>query len=308
MITYNEFLPALLGDRAPDPERFRYRVSEDPDITQTFAHALFRFGHSMNSPSLVLVNTDGSSAGTLELRNAFFNPDFFNPAQGGDPGNVDRILMGMAGQLAEENDIKFVDEVRNFLFGPPEAGGIDLAALDIQRGRDHGLPSYNETRRSYGVTEVVNVTDITSDPEIQQALIDLYSLDSDPGNIENIDLFVGAMAEDHLPGTSVGPTIAAVVGNQFLRLRDGDRFFYLNDRDLYDVDGLLTSDIAAIIDLDNITLSDVIQLNTGITSIQDNVFFVPEPTTGLLLVVGGGLALIKRRPPARPRPPQKGLI
>lgn len=295
MITYNEFLPAFLGDRAPNPERFRYRVSEDPDITQTFAHALFRFGHSMNSPSLELRDTDGSQAGTLELRNAFFNPDFFNPAQSGDPGNVDRILMGMAGQLAEENDIKFVDEVRNFLFGPPEAGGIDLAALDIQRGRDHGLPSYNETRRSYGVTEVTSVTDITSDPEIQQALIYLYDLDSNPGNIENIDLFVGAMAEDHLPGTSVGVTIAAVVGNQFLRLRDGDRFFYLNDRDLYDDNGVRRSDIASVIDLDFLTLSHVIQFNTDITNIQDNVFFVPEPTAGLILTVGGGLALTRRR-------------
>jgi hypothetical protein len=175
--------------------------------------------------------------------------------------------------------------------------GIDLAALDIQRGRDHGLPGYNETRRAYGVPEVTSVADITSDADVQQALIELYDVDGDPGNLENIDLWVGALAEDHLPGTSVGPTIAAVVGNQFLRLRDGDRFFYLNDRDLYGPDGVLDVNIASIIDLDVLTLSQVIRSNTGITDIQDNVFFVPEPTASLMLAVAAWAAVAgyKRR-------------
>ena len=117
-----------------------------------------------------------------------------------------------------------MDGIRNNLFGPPGAGGLDLAALDIQRGRDHGLPDYNTLRSTYGLARVTSFDRDQLRP-------------GDPGEaasscsatVDNIDAFVGALAEDHLPGSSVGPLIHAIVGNQFERLRDGDRFFYTND-------------------------------------------------------------------------------
>ncbi len=289
-ITYNEFLPALMGTVAPDPTAFEYDPSVEPDITQTFAHALFRFGHSMSTSRLQLVNNDGSSAGTLELRDVFFNPKVLSET----PGNLDLIVKGLATQLAEENDLKMVDEIRNFLFGPPGAGGVDLMALDVQRGRDHGLPSYNETRETYGLAEVESVTEITSNPDVQQALIELYDLDEDPENIENLDLFVGALAEDHVPGTSVGILTAVVLRSQFTRLAEGDRFFYLNDLDLYRADGSLEPDIAELVDLDNIQLSDIIRFNTGVTTLQADVFFVPEPTSAAI-VLAFGLGMIGLR-------------
>ncbi len=296
-ITYNEFLPALMGDLSPNPRTLKYRTSVDASITQSFAHALFRFGHSMGSSTLKLVNSDGSVETPLALRDGFFNPNFLK----NDPDNVDRILYGLASQVAEENDLAFVDEIRNFLFGPPGAGGLDLMALDIQRGRDHGLPSYNETRRAYFLPEVLNVLQITEDTAVQQALADLYDLDLNPTpgvkdpNIENIDVLIGALAEDHMAGSSLGETLFFVIGNQFTRLREGDRFFYLDDPDLYDLNGDLNADIAAIIDLDSVTLSAVIKRNTGITRIQNNVFFVPEPTTAWLLTTCTGCLFALRR-------------
>jgi hypothetical protein len=171
------------------------------------------------------------------------------------------MLKGLASQLGQENDLLLVDGVRNNLFGPPGAGGLDLAALDIQRGRDHGLPDYNTLRKTYGLERVTSFDQISSDPATQAKLQQLF------GTVDNIDAFVGALAEDHLPGSGVGPLVHAVVGNQFERLRDGDRFFYTADPFLQ------SNAVRQILDLDKVTLARVIKWNTDITHIQADVFF-----------------------------------
>jgi hypothetical protein len=258
IITYEEYLPAIFGyDLAPRAEDVVYDPNVDASITNSFAHAIFRFGHSQINERTLLVNNSGQTVGSLSVRDAFFNPDFLK----NNPGNVGRMLKGLASQLGQENDLLLVNGVRNTLFGPPGAGGLDLAALDIQRGRDHGLPDYNNLRARYGLEEVTTFAEISSDPAIQAKLEQLF------GNVDNIDPFVGALAEDHLPGASVGPLIHAVVGNQFERLRDGDRFFYTED------ELLQSRDIERVIDFDRVTLSQIIRVNTGMSGLQDNVFF-----------------------------------
>jgi hypothetical protein len=158
------------------------------------------------------------------------------------------------------------------MFGPPGAGGTDLAAIDIQRGRDHGLPDYNEMRVSYGLPGFTNINQITSDVATRQALAALYS-----GNVNNIDMFIGALAEPHLPGSSLGALNTTIVADQFLRSRDGDRYFYMSDfADMYS-GGVLRSEIAAIIDLDSVTLADVLKANTGLAALPENLFFAPQP-------------------------------
>jgi hypothetical protein len=258
IITYTEYLPAVLGaDRAPDPQAGAYSPAVNATVTNSFAHAAFRFGHSQISPATLLVNHAGRAVGRLPIRDAFFNPGFLT----GDPGNVERVLQGLASQVGQETDLLLVDGVRNNLFGPPGAGGLDLAALDIQRGRDHGLPDYNTLRHAYGLPRVTSFAEISSDPTVQAKLERLF------GTVDNIDPFVGALADDHLPGSSVGALVQAIVGNQFERLRDGDRFFYTRD-------AFLASDaVRRVIDLDRVSLARVIRWNTHITHIQDNVFF-----------------------------------
>ena len=296
IITYNEFLPALMGPGAPRVEDFRYTQVE-PDVTQTFAHALFRFGHSMSTSELLLVDNNGHQTGTAALNDVFFNPKFLDD----NPGNLDLIIKGLASQFAEENDLEMVDEIRNQLFEnpgvTPAIAGVDLMALDIQRGRDHGLTNYNETRESYGLPMVSSVTEITSDPVVQQALTEMYGLvEGDEDTFRHLDLFVAALAEDHVPGTSVGITTAIVLISQFDRLRDGDRLFYVNDPDLYDDEGSLHPEIAAIIDLESVKLSDIIRWNTGITDLQANVFVVPEPGGAVILFAAGlGMVWARRR-------------
>lgn len=258
-ITYEEYLPAVLGAAlAPDPNAAAYNPATDASITNNFAHAVFRFGHSQISPTTLLVDNAERTVGSLSIAQAFFNPDFLK----GKRDNVALMLKGLASQAGQETDLLLVDGIRNMLFGPPGAGGLDLGALDIQRGRDHGLPDYNGLRRRYGLTAVTTFAQISSDPQVQAKLQSLF------GTVNNIDPFVGALAEDHLPGSSVGPFIQAVVGNQFERLRDGDRFFYTVDP------FLALPGIKSILDVKEVTLAKVIKQNTSARDLQDNVFFM----------------------------------
>lgn len=278
VITYNEFLPALLGSAAPSPMSIGYDDSINPNIMNEFANACYRVGHTMLSPTILRLDNAGNviPQGNLALQDAFFNPN--NIING---GGIDPILKGLASQAMQEIDNQIVDDVRNFLFGPPGSGGMDLASLNIQRGRDHGLPDYNSTRVMMGLTSVSSFADISSDPAVQAALMSLY------GTVNDIDLWVGALAEDHLAGSSVGELIAAVLSEQFMRLRDGDRYWYERD-------DFFVNNPSLLAELQATRLSDIIRRNSDITNIQDNVFLIPEPATlGLLMFCG--LLLRKRK-------------
>lgn len=257
IVTYKEFLPALMGSSAPSPNAYSYNPALNPSITNSFATAFFRYGHSMQSSEILLKENDGSVAGSLSLRDAFFNPDILTNS----PETVDLALKGLASQVAQENDVLMVDDMRNFLFGPPGAGGLDLASLDIQRGRDHGMLDFNAFRPAYGLTPLTSINQLTSDVTLRTKLRELY------GTINTIDAWVGGIAENHVAGSSVGAMVMASLLDQFTRLRDGDRLFYVGDADLQ------SALIRSVVNLDTITLSDIIQLNTSITNIQDNVFF-----------------------------------
>jgi peroxidase len=260
IITYNEFLPALLGPYAPSLDDYQgWDPEVDPSIANEFSTAQYRFGHSMLSANLLLADEHGP-VGAIPLRDAFFHPAFLAD----NPENVDLLLRGFTEQQAQEIDTQLVDDVRNFLFGPPGAGGLDLASLNIQRGRDHGLPSYNVVREAYGLPAAEDFDDISSDPATQLALAALYD------SVDEIDPWVGGLAEDHLDGASVGPLVAAAIVEQFTALRDGDRFFYLNDPDL------AQQKLNSVIHLEQVTLADVISKNTGVSSLPGNIFFVPE--------------------------------
>jgi hypothetical protein len=249
-ITYNEFVPALLGYGTIDAYQ-GYDPNVNPGIANVFSTAAYRFDHSMLSSDLLRLNPDGTVAdeGNLSLSEAFFAPHEIT-----DNG-IDSILFGAAAQRAQEIDNMVVDDVRNFLFGPPGAGGFDLASLNIQRGRDHGLADYNQTRVDFGLDPVENFTQITSNPELASELEALY------GEVNNIDVWVGGLAEDHLPGSSVGELFGTIIADQFERIRDGDVNWYqhvLAGPQLAQVEGT--------------TLADVIIRNTGITDLRDNVF------------------------------------
>ena len=262
-ITYNEYLPALLGANAPQAEDYVYNAQSVATITNSFAHAAFRYGHSALSPTLQLVNSNGSSAGSLAFGQAFFNPNLIT----NNPAIINQALMGAATQTSQEVDLQLVDAIRNVMFGPPGAGGTDLMAIDIQRGRDHGLPDYNQLRQSYGLPRKATFTQITSDLAVRQAIQSIYV------SVDNIDPLVGMLLEEHVAGSSLGPLLHNIITSQFTRSRDGDRLFYRGDDAGLYLNGVLRPEIAAIIDLNGITLADVIEANTGLSALPDNVFF-----------------------------------
>ncbi len=259
-ITYTEYLPLLLGSGAV-PAYAGYDPDVDPGITTEFSTAAFRFGHSMVAPLMPRLEEDGDtmSIGDLDLKDAFFAPGRLV-----DGGGIDPILRGIADMKTEELDAQIVDGLRNFLFGPPGAGGLDLASLNIQRGRDHGLPSYNEYRAALVGEKASTFSDISSDPLVQDRLEAAY------GTVDNVDLWVGGLAEDHLDGAIVGPVFHAILTDQFVRIRDGDSFWYENGR-------FTDEEMVAI---KSTSLADIIERTTGVEYLQDSAMFAHDRQGG----------------------------
>ncbi|QEG41026.1 peroxidase family protein [Roseimaritima ulvae] len=256
-ITYNEFLPALLGEDAlSDYEG--YDSSVDASVANEYSTAAFRFGHSTLNDGFGFFDNDGLSAeDPISLADAFFNPSLLE-----DYG-IDTLLKASASHLSQEIDLEVVDNLRNFLFGAPGSGGLDLVSLNIQRGRDHGLADFNSVRVAYGLDAYESFDQITSDAELAADLESLY------GDINNIDLWVGLLAEDHAEDSSLGETATTIIADQFERLRDGDRFYYENT--------LTQSQIRQV---ENTTLSDIIEMNTNNTNLQSNIFFFSPTISG----------------------------
>ena len=266
-ITFNEFLPALLGEDALGPYR-GYDPSIDASVSTEFATAGYRFGHSMVGSHLRTSKeeegADGSSS-SIPLRDAFFKPDHVQQH------GVDDLLLGACYDPMHEVDGFVVEDLRSFLFGAPgvpDAGMMhDLPALNIQRGRDHGLPGYCTMRASFGLPVPPTFDDIPTTPERRRALARLYDRPDD------IDPWVGALVETHAPGAAVGPLIQAILVEQFERSRAGDRFWYENDA------ALSPQEKAA---LRGTTLSDVLRRNvsSGGEGFPDDVFrTVPAAAT-----------------------------
>lgn len=260
VITYQEFLPALLGERAL-PDYRGYQPNVNPQIANTFSTAAYRVGHSQVGTTVLRLGNDGNpiSQGNLAIKDAFFQPQLLV-----NEGGIDPLLKGLAATTQQPTDAMVVDDLRNFLFGPPGSGGLDLASLNMQRGRDHGLGGYAQVRAAYGRPPARNFADITSNAELQAKLASVYS------NVNQVDAWIGLLCEDPVPGAAVGPTMRTILADQFGRLRDGDRFFYRNDPALRD----------QVQQLEATRLADVIARNTTVRGLQPNVFRGGRAQTG----------------------------
>lgn len=254
-ITYNEWLPILLGENAL-PEYTGYDPTVNAGISNEFSTAAFRFGHTTVVPEILRLEENGQPIpeGHLSLFDAFFSAHDVLVNEGG----IEPVLRGLTVGAMQQLDRKIDDQVRNFLFELPTVFPLDLASLNIQRGRDHGLGSYNETREALGLGPVESFEEISSDPDTVAALSSIYE------TVDQIDLWVGGLSEDPVEGALVGPTFHAILVDQFTRSRDGDRFWYQNDQFPPDV----------VEEIEQTTLADVILRNTDIVMVQRHVFHV----------------------------------
>ncbi|HYD69898.1 peroxidase family protein, partial [Azospirillum sp.] len=253
-ITHAEFLPHLLGPGALS-KYDGYDPSVDPRITAEFAGAAFRFGHSMVSAETERLGEQGQVVGPAsELRDTFFmQPSAFAAHSG-----ADGFLRHLAADLSQAMDARIVEDLRNFLFDPPVAS--DLAAINIQRGRDMGLETLNGTREALGMKPYDDFADITGDAATVAALKQAFK------TIDEVDLWTGGLAEGHADGAVVGPTFQRIIADQFEALRDGDRLWYQNQG----------FDKETLAEIENTTLADIILRNTDTEHIQDDVFVFVE--------------------------------
>ena len=257
VITYEEFLPAL----GIDLKNYKgYKANVRPDISNIFATAAYRIGHTMVTGELLLRNNECEEVGegSISLVDAFFSTDPIREY------NISPFLKGLTLQRQMEIDNYMVDELRNFLFavpGSPVVFGLDLASLNLQRGRDHGLPSYNKVRNAFGISSAQIFAQVNPDPEVYEALASVYDHPND------MDPWVGMLAEHHQPGKSVGITIDRILSDQFERLRDGDFFYYEKDNWFSNQEKNRIRDTR---------LSNIITKNTDLDGLPRNVFLVED--------------------------------
>ncbi len=311
-ITYTEFLPAL-GVRLATYRGYNRNVNAS--LSNEFAVVGYR-AHSMihgelepiapsgtyteeqlaklEAQGVEVEEEDGNTVLVVPLNVAFFNPQLLT-----DIG-LGPVLKGLGGEPQYKNDEQIDNQLRSVLFQIPVPGNpdcldgptlpqcfrsvIDLGAVDIARGRDHGMPSYNNLRRAYGLPAKSSFTSITgentdrfptNDPEVDRDnpiddpdimdFVKLFDADGNPielgtpeadgdavvgirrttlaarlrathgGNVNNLDAFTGMLSERHLAGREMGELQHAIWKKQFENLRDGDRFFYLNDPALAEI-------------------------------------------------------------------------
>jgi hypothetical protein len=286
-ITYEQYLPELLGSRAV-PAYTGYKPDVNPSIATEFSTVAFRFGHSLLSSQIGRAGNDGQdvlpndpAGASISLATDFFDPNVLNPRGVVDPltghisTDIDPILKADADGVSQADDLLAVSDVRNLLFGNGGLtdNGQDLIARDIERARDDGIGSYNQVRVAYGLPAVTSFSQITSNVRVQQELKAVY------GSVKNIDAFEGGLAEDHVAGSDMGPLFTRILVDQFRRLRDGDRFFYLNQS--------FTPEERQIMQQGN-TLTKVIEANTHITNMQADAFVFRASISGTVWGAGFG--------------------
>jgi hypothetical protein len=343
-ITYNEFLPAA-GVNLP---AYRgYNPAVNPSISNEFATVGYRAHSQIHGEFEVEaevgdytqaqlnafeaagidVEVDGAEVViAIPLNVAFFNPNLLEQIGEG------AMLKVLGGEAQYKNDEMIDNQLRSVLFQVPTngqttciepvdprcfAGVVDLGAIDIQRGREHGMPTYNQMRQAYGLAPRTTFQAITGEATAAfpaDALLtrgnevnDANSLDitqlldkngapisttspaaaTDPiratkrttlaarmqavyGNVNNVDAFMGMIAEPHAAGSEFGELQRAIWARQFQALRDGDRFFFGNNTDYATIQQLYGIDFHR-------TLAQVISDNAGIplSELSPNVFRVP---------------------------------
>ena len=271
-IVFREYLPEVLGrsvvrDLVRAPEIRGYDPSFDPSIVNAYATAAFRYGHSLIRPEFARLDKNYQSLpiGPLNLLDSFFNSSQYNTSFGTDP-----ILRGLLTEAARRSDEFLNPVLTTKLFASADSVARDLASLNINRGRDHGLPPYLVWREF--CIKFFARNNISVEPDFRSDLTRLELLRV-YGSLDTVDLFAGGMAEEpyiHTDGQKsiVGPTFTCIFILNYQSSASGDRFYYLNR---------ITNSPAQMEQYEKTSLSKVICNNAdNIRKIQPNAFVLPK--------------------------------
>nr|XP_055048103.1 eosinophil peroxidase [Misgurnus anguillicaudatus] len=229
VLTWDHYLPHILGRSANMvlmPPYKGYDQNVDPSISNVFSTAAFRFAHVTVHPVVNRLGPDYRS--NPEYPALPLHHSLFASWRVVHEGGVDPVLRGLflSSAKLQTADQMMIEELTERLFQAQGGLPLDLGALNLQRGRDHGLQGYSAWRELCGLSVPVNETDfagIVGNEVLAKKLLRLY------GTVENIDVWVGAISEPALPGGRVGPLLACLIAKQFKALRDGDRFWWQNE-------------------------------------------------------------------------------
>lgn len=232
-VTYNEFLPTVLDDlhmnafnlrSSPFGHADAYNPNIDPRTINAFGVAAYRMGHSLVRNSVGLLGNGPPMS--FPVSQHFEKPDIMYG------GGYERMARWMSRERKSRSDQFLVDGIRNRLFenfegNPPpgETPSLDLGALNVQRGRDHGIPSYNEYRQFCGLPRA-NFFAVAPGGLVNHNLFAAQALQQTYSHPDDIDLFAGGMSETPLPGSILGPTFQCLIAYQFSLYKHGDRFWY----------------------------------------------------------------------------------
>ncbi|XP_014205752.1 peroxidase-like [Copidosoma floridanum] len=231
-IAYTEFLPIVIGktemsahDIKPLAEGFRPKNDSDninPAIANNFAAAAFRFAHTL-LPGLMRVTDElKGTTSYVQLHKMLFNPYSLY-----SKGGVESSITTATSNTIQDTSTHVTSQLTAHLFEDPLENktipcGLDLVSLNIQRGRDHGLPGYTKWRKYCGLKIPHNFGDLKDDmdPAALDSISELYE------NVDDLDLYTGALAEIHDGDKLLGPTFTCLIADQFKRLQKGDKFWY----------------------------------------------------------------------------------
>ncbi|XP_013400047.1 peroxidase isoform X2 [Lingula anatina] len=236
-IVYNEYLPVILGKSTMRKYNLNllntgffsgYNPQSDARISNVFSTSAFRFGHSQIPDTHRRTSVDHRIIGDHKFSTLFNDPTLM---YAGNDGGVDAIVLGAIDQKTEHTDHHMSPEVGIHLFAETPSGiGTDLSMLNIQRGRDHGIPGYNYWREYCGGNRATTFAEFGRGPrEFRLSASVIAQLQSLYEHPDDVDSWSGGLLETRLPGAKVGPTFACLIGEQFQRLRTGDRFWFEND-------------------------------------------------------------------------------
>ena len=290
-----------------------YSPDKQPDVTLEYAQAAFRFGHSTLRETIDTIDPSHGLTGKImgyALHDAFLNPELFGTT---GPG---AIILGMTHQQQNEVDEFVTPALNQGLLGQP----LDLAAINIARGRDVGIPTLNDFREAIGLVRYTSWNDFGQNMQHPSSLVNFIAAYAFDGSVEkaqavldlaggtfadeaaglalgdalgwagtvadmvsqaigflsgdetnggagtlafnDIDTWLGGLAEIHQPGGLLGETFDKVFVTQIESLMDGDRFYYL-----YRLAGQQFGEEVA-----NGQLKDIFERNTGLTHLNGNIF------------------------------------